>query len=280
VKKTPSKPTHHLSKYSENVPVDAYIHARTGMSNNAVAQTLGVNSTTFEAWLKRYPALAYALKRARGNMESKSAETFCAYVYRQLPAHLKELWDQISMWHEHESGLERIEAILGEQSTRVRQSLWVHAMIEANFNASEACRMVGISYGTLRKWVDNDPDFPALVDEIQQHKKNFFEGGLVNLVAKGNVLATIFANKTQNKDRGYAEKITVGGTVNHNHTGTVTVNHVPLSKLNLPLETRVQIREAMRQLKRTEAPDTNLPDEPAQRVALEAVAPEEAEDES
>lgn len=281
VKKAQRTGTHHLSKYTENVPVDAYIHARSGLTNNAIAKALGVNAQTFEDWLSRHKPLVYALERARDGVDGTSRKTFRDYVYGRLPEHLKGLWDKIEMWQDHESGLDRVEALLADQGVAVRQQLWVHAMVECNFNASEACARVGIPYSVLVGWKDRDPDFPALVDQIHTWKKDFFEGGLIKLVKNGNVLATLFANKTQNRDRGYGEKITVGGSIQHNHTGSINVTHaVRIDTLNLRLETRKEILDAMRALKAAQpTEDSAIEAEPAHAELVGAARGDEEESE-
>jgi len=50
------------------------------------------------------------------------------------------------------------------------------------------------------------------------HKKNFFESSFINLVAAGDVPATLHAVQTYCKDRGYGKQVDVkvSGEVTHN----------------------------------------------------------------
>jgi hypothetical protein len=90
--------------------------------------------------------------------------------------------------------------------------------------------------------VETDPEFAELVDEIHLHKKDFFESKLVELVQSGDSSATIFANKTMNRDRGYGDKTTI------EHTGTVVVEQrvVQIGDLALPVDVRRAILGAVR----------------------------------
>jgi hypothetical protein len=236
-KKTPkARPAKIMSPaYTDNLAVDVYILARTGLSDLAISKAIGTQPATFKIWASKYPAIAYALQRAR----VQSNETFQDYVYGQLPENLRDLWDRIEMWSDSDNALERIESILGKETIRVRQSLFIHAMVSANFNQSEACKKVGISYGVVQQWLRNDPSFPALLDEIEHHKKNFFEASLVQLVKEGNTLATVFVNRTKNADRGYSEKIRI------EHAHSVLNTTIPLDKLKLSTECLLEIETAM-----------------------------------
>lgn len=249
--------------YKDTYPVDAYILAKNGGTNNTIAQALGVTQAVFEDWVTKHDALRYALQLGRGGTDGKSVTTFMEYVYNQLPEDLQKLWDKIDMWADHPNGIARTEALLSNQGIHVRQHLFVHAMVASNFNASEACRKVCIGYQTIRDWTENDPNFPKLLDAIEWHKKNFFEGSLINLVQAGNTLATVFANRTKNKDRGYNEKVEIehSGTINHEHQFIATVD-----KLKLPMDTRLQIRESLRTLKMAE----RVAEEQSNRPALSA----------
>ena len=236
-------PRKHLTttKYDPaKTPIDAYILAKSGLSDPKLALALGCHESVFKEWKKRYVPLQYALEQARG--KDGSGETFSDYVYKRLTPELQRLWDEIEWWSENPSGFEAMEQALTKESVKVRQSLFMHAMVVCNFSASEACRKVGLSKSTVDFWLKEDPDFPRLIEEIQWHKKNFFEQGLVKLVNEGNPLAIIFANRTLNRDRGYSEKLLV------EHSGTVTHLLIPLQRLNLPMEVLLQIEEAMAQL--------------------------------
>ncbi len=232
------------SKWEDTFYVTAYEMARAGSTNAMIGKTLGISKLTFYKWLERRPALADAVKRgreARGRIDGNTG-TFQEYVFKQLPPALQKMWSDIHAWSDEPNGIVRIEAMLSQGGKRCRQQLFLHALVHNNFNASEALRTVNLSKGVLAKWIDDEPEFAEMMDEIHWHKKNFFEAGLVDLVDRGDAPATIFANKTFNADRGYNEKLRIQmeGTVTHLHAA------VPLEALDLPVEVLDQVLAAVR----------------------------------
>ncbi len=222
--------------------VRVYELARSGMEDNKIAKVLGVQMNTLKKWKGNRPALRDAFDRARAPRGEMPA-TFLDYVHDRLPSHLKELLDKIEACDKEGNGIVRIEAMLQDAGKRARQHLFLHSLIASNFNISRACSRVNISRRTFHAWVEKEPYFAQLMDEIHIYKKDFFEGALVGLVEEGDTSATIFANRTFNRDRGYNEKVEV------EHTGTVNHNHlvVDVDSLDLPIEIRKTILLAMRE---------------------------------
>lgn len=227
--------------WKDSYYVRAYTLAKDGMNDGEIAAAIGVSISGWKLWKNDKPALRMALKQARTKPNSDEAETFMDYVYKRLSPKLREMWGKIIQLDKHRNGLELVEAVLAEGGIRARQHLFIHALVCGNFNKSEACRRVNITVATMREWIENDPQFPLLIDEIHWHKKNFFEGALTKLVRDGDTAATIFANKTFNKDWGYSEKheLEIKGEVQQ----TVTVK---MDELDLPIEVQKRLLEAMR----------------------------------
>lgn len=244
------KPGSGCSTFTEDVYVEAYRLAKSGLSDTAVADALGCSRGTFKTWRKKYPALRKALAKAR--LPDKSVETFQEYVYDRLPEHLRAVWDEIQQCQTEPNAIGRIEALLKDQGRRGRQHLFLYALVNSNFDLSEACKCVQIHRRTLDRWVTTDPGFAELLDEIDWHKANFFEGALVALVRAGVPAAVMFANRTFNAKRGYGTtkqvNVSVNGEVNHTHTA------VPIDDLNLPLEVRKQMLDKVRERRALEAP--------------------------
>lgn len=242
-----TEPRKALVRWDDRFYVEAYALAQQGLPDNAIAAAIGVSATAFWKWAKSKPALAEALKRARTSTGPKGSGQFSAYVYKNLPPHLQQLWDRINLCDRTTSGYERMEHLFKEAGLRARQHLFLHAMIVTHFNWSEACRKVGISKATVDLWVRTDPDFPALVDEIHWHKKNFFESHLIERVAEGDVPSTIFANRTMNRDRGYGDtkQIEVTGEVRHTHSHLQVV--IDPEKLGLSEEMTLALLEKLRE---------------------------------
>lgn len=237
------KPT----RYSEEIPIRAYELSRAGLRQFQIAKAIGVGWQSFKVWLRKFPALSIAIRKGR---EYRGAEgwdgegTFKDYVFRRLSPSLQKLWKKINRANEEKNAILKIEYLLEKAGTHARQSLFLHALVSGNFNLSQALRTVNTSYGQFQKWVMRDPEFATLVQEIDLHKANFYEEALYKLIKKGDSAATIFANRTFNRKRGYNEKtessITISGQVSHAHA------HLQIDQLDLPLEVRRQLLKAIR----------------------------------
>jgi hypothetical protein len=230
-------------KWRDELYLEIYQLARSGLSDSAVAKTLGVTDKTFLAWRRRRPAVAHALRQARSD-KKKGSETFREYVYKRLPEELQHVWDKIHKADEAGNPIVRFEALIARHGKNGRQHLFLHALLHSNFNASEACRLVNIPRATLNNWLKYDPDFAALVDEVQWHKANFFEGKLIELVERGEPSIVWNVNKTFNRKRGYEDKIKVEGKHLHEHVHAHGV--VDVDSLGLPLDVRKQLLAAVR----------------------------------
>lgn len=234
------------SKWKEQNVVKVYELAKSGLRESQIARVLGISKPTFLQWEKSQKtekrlfkqALILGRKAYRGR--GKKVKNFRDYVFQRLSTELKIIWNEINRLDEAETGVEKIEAILMNQGKRVRQHLFIYAWTASNFSISQALRKVNISRGTFESWKNHDPDFLKLIDEINWHKKNFFEDSLTQLVAGGDTSATIFANETLNKDRGYSKKMDID--INQ----TITQSTVNIDELELPLETRKQLLQAIR----------------------------------
>jgi|TARA_R110000822_G_scaffold3883_5_gene16557 hypothetical protein len=69
-----------------------------------------------------------------------------------------------------------------------------------------ACKAVGIARQTHYRWLSEDELYLKLVKDVQMTKRDFTESAVYQLVQKGNVQATLYANRI-NKDRGYSDSI-------------------------------------------------------------------------
>lgn len=220
-------------KWRDTFYVRAYMLAREGLKDGAVAAALGVSRLSVVKWKKRNKAFRIALKLARKPLISKT-EAFTEFVLGRLPAHLKPLWDQLHAAETQTNPERRTEELLAGQGEHVRQALFAHAFFASNFNKAEACRRAGVSYAAVKRWL-TDPGFQELMGVLQEARKDFVEGCLLNLVAGGDTAATIFASKTINRDRGFDTSKKV---VEHRVSGAV--DHT-LSFEDLPLDIQRQI---------------------------------------
>ena len=236
-------------KWDDKFYITIYELARDGLSRTRIAKTLGVKLSTLNSWCTDNPAVADAMERG-GGFGGSGMQTIQDYIYKRLSPEMQDVWQEITAWEKVANGLDQIEQILSLQGRRVRQTLFVHAYLVCNFNASKACQKVNVPYSSFLSWCRNEPHFLELMQEMMEHKKNFLEDALFKLIKRGDGPATIFANKTLNKDRGYGEKVVVevGGSVEHQHT-----HQLKIEDLNLPLEVRKQLLIAVREQREGES---------------------------
>lgn len=186
------------------------------------------------------------LKKAKEKAEKRRGTTanFQAYIHKSLSKEAQEVWERCMFWADSQSYYQNVEKILLGQTKRMRQELFLFALVSSNYDYSDALRMVAIPKKTLDHWKENDLEFLALIEEIQWHKKNFFEHALVDLVEEGHPSAVLFVNRTINADRGYGEKT----EVNHHVT-----TGVRMDELDLDVDTQRKILEAVRKRKQQQA---------------------------
>lgn len=222
----------------------AYELAKSGMSGVKIARVLGISHPTFRKWVDKKKEFHKAIGEGRrlhkiGNTKGVS---FRDYVYKRLPDDLKIIWRGLNKLDKAKSGVEKIEALLDKGGKRARQHLFLYAWVSANFSVSNALGKVNLSRGTFDLWKEKDPDFAALVKEIDWHKKNFFEDHLCKLIKGGDTSATIFANETYNRDRGYSKR----ADLNVNLTGETTHRVINIDAIKLDIKTRKAILESIR----------------------------------
>lgn len=225
----------------------AYECMKTGMSEQKLAQILGCHRNTVLKWQRDRPAFALALKEGRKAANGNgSGQTFQDYVYKQLPTDKRKAWDQLNEIQKANSGIEKIESFLAKKGVRIRQYLFVHAWICSMFSVAQAMRKVNISRAVFNQWKEKDPGFAQIVADVDFFKGDFFEQHLVRLIASGDGAATIFANRTYNKDI-YSEQKTRGDTnINiQSNTQINTDNIISIDQLNLSFDQKTELIEAI-----------------------------------
>jgi transposase len=245
------------SKWDQKHVISIYDLAKSGLSDTKIAEAIGVTKLTMVQWKKKKAEVADALRRGREARKNSqlATKTFQNYVYDRLSPKLKRLYDRIVNLDMEGNNTKLVERILEKRGLRVRQHLFVHAFIKNNFNATEACRFVNIQRDTFTNWCRTDEDFGALMGQMMEAKKDLFESKLIELVQAGDTNAVLFVNKTVNRDRGYGER----QEHVHTHAGTITNAHVDVRDLDLPLDTRLQLLQAMRAKAMADGPRQSLP---------------------
>lgn len=214
-KRNPDEPLKRVNrKWKPVFLVEIYKLAKLGMAKGDIANTLKISRTLLFYWEKNRPEVKLVF--AMVAKELSDGETFQDWIYNQLSPELKELWDNIKLWEKEPSGVVKIELMLQDQGKLVRQQLFLHALCVSNFSVNFAMRRVNISKRTLDEWMSRDIDFSELISQIEWYKGNFFENSLIRLVKQGHPAAILFANRTFNRERGYAPKSEVEVNVNGN----------------------------------------------------------------
>jgi hypothetical protein len=98
-------------------------------------------------------------------------------------------------------------------------------------NITIACESAGVGRGQYKSWCDKDPEFRQRLAEIEPEEimLDFGEHKLMERIAKGDTLATMFLLKTKGKRRGYIERQQVaheGDVVKQITVNVLKANHV------------------------------------------------------
>lgn len=229
------------SKWEPLHVVRGYKLAKAGLSRAKIAEALGVDYRALQRWCQEsHPEMEEAIQMGRDE-SGGDAPTFKEYVYKNLSPELRPLWEELEKIETEGNPLEKLDRLFENSGKVARQHLFVHALVCSNFNPSEACRRVGIAKQVVDEWI-KDPHFAALINEVHYHKKNFCEAALFDLMRGGDSAATIFANKTLNRDRGYADRTTIDVNV----SGQIAVNVIDVAQLGLPVEVMRVVLDAIR----------------------------------
>jgi len=231
--------THHLVKWDDKFYLKIYLYAAQGIKKTQIAKMLGVQRSILLSWLEKYPAAKEAYTEGRKKATNKNENNFLNYVNGKLSPQAKKLWEKLKVCRDNN---EDVELLLADTPKWMRQNLFLHALVSSNFNASRACKRTNVNITEFARW-RADPEFKTLLEEIHQHKKDFFEEALVKQVKNGDVSCILFANRTVNKDRGYGDKtqVEITGNIQHNHQ-----NLLNLDELDLPTEILQVILEQVR----------------------------------
>lgn len=202
-----------------------------------VCAALEMKPTQLLRLIEKYPELQQAKALAESN---RHRPIMSNYIMRNLSPQARQTWTKLTTVDSQEE----IDALFKGRPERLRQELFCHAILHTGYDYSKACQMVGIDYRKMQSW-KSDLDFCQMLEEIKWHKKNFFEKGVLNLVAEGHPGAIIFVNRTVNRDRGYAEEVPDAEIKDQLDYG--------LDELELDLPTMKKVLEAIEKKKKRDA---------------------------
>ena len=89
--------------------------------------------------------------------------------------------------------------------TDVQKRLMLEALTQSLGVVTTACKTVGIDRTTHYRWMREDDQYKADVEDTKNIVLDFAESQLHKQIMDGNTTATIFYLKTQGKKRGYVE---------------------------------------------------------------------------
>lgn len=203
------------NEWNDGHYVQIYSLALRGETEVTIAKLLGVSKSAMDKWKREKPYVKEALRLARQKRGTSGA--IMEHVFGRLPEDLQEMWRRICECDKVDGGYAKLQELLNNGGKINKQRLFLHALVTNHFNRSKACQIIGITPRELNKWVQ-DEDFLRLIREVEEVKKDFVEGALMQGIAEGDVNLIKFANSTLNKDRGYGYTVKTEGTVNHVHS--------------------------------------------------------------
>jgi hypothetical protein len=148
-------------------------------------------------------------------------------------------------------------------------------------NITIACESAGVGRGQYKSWCEKDPEFRQRLAEIEPEEimLHFGEHKLMERVAKGDTLATMFLLKTKGKRRGYIERQEVaheGDVVKQITVNVLKASHVdelPSSTPQLDGDENAQLEDTGFVVPATEA--ANIQDIPLYEFDKEVELPNE-----
>lgn len=90
--------------------------------------------------------------------------------------------------------------------TNILKNNLLQALEQSLGIVTTACKIVKCNRSTFYKYYNNDKEFRASVDELQNMTLDFVESQLHKQIKDGNTTATIFYLKTKGKKRGFVER--------------------------------------------------------------------------
>lgn len=236
------------SKWKDIYILQAYELAREGLSEPAIARTLGISKDTFYNWEVWYPLFKEAIERGRAYVRATGTdlEDFRDDIYRELAPEERETWRKLHELNMLRSDKKKVDLLLRGRGREFRQKMWLCALLKCRFNKSAACRMTGISYGTVAEWKHKDKRFWQLIGAIEAKERDWAESCLRRTVEMHDVQAIkLFLQANYKEKYGNVDRlgVDVSGQIDHKHQHTL----VSIDDLDLPLPVMKMILNKMRE---------------------------------
>jgi len=91
--------------------------------------------------------------------------------------------------------------------TNNNKKLVIEALHSSLGVVTDALKSTNLSRTQFYKWMKDDQDFRAEVDDVKNIALDFAESQLYSLITEKNPTAVIFYLKTKGKNRGYIERV-------------------------------------------------------------------------
>jgi hypothetical protein len=98
-------------------------------------------------------------------------------------------------------------------SSDIHKKAMLEALEKSLGVVTSACKSVNIARQTHYRWLQEDAEYKAAVDELSDVAIDFAESQLHKQIKDGNTSATIFFLKTKGKKRGYVERQEIEATM-------------------------------------------------------------------
>ena len=98
-------------------------------------------------------------------------------------------------------------------SSDIHKKAMLEALEKSLGVVTSACKSVNIARQTHYRWLQEDGEYKAAVDELSDVAIDFAESHLHKQIKGGNSTSTIFFLKTKGKKRGYVERQEIEATM-------------------------------------------------------------------
>tara|TARA_R110002126_G_scaffold50290_1_gene138797 strand:+ start:155 stop:493 length:339 start_codon:yes stop_codon:yes gene_type:complete len=98
-------------------------------------------------------------------------------------------------------------------SSDIHKKAMLEALEKSLGVVTSACKSVDIARQTHYRWLQEDAEYKAAVDELSDVAIDFAESHLHKQIKGGNSTSTIFYLKTKGKKRGYVERQEIEATM-------------------------------------------------------------------
>jgi hypothetical protein len=120
---------------------------------------VGMEKRRFQRHLN-HPDWKLARGMAQKHKDARTREaTFGAYVFKHLSEEAKKVWEELQFWAEHDDAQLQITRLMTGRGRKVRQELFIHALVSTHYDISRALYLTGLSKMCLEKWIQQDLEF-------------------------------------------------------------------------------------------------------------------------